>query len=262
MIAFRKIHLSAVIALLTAALCLAGCASPRRPLVNPELPPGPPPPATASRFIANEVQARARYAQALALVDQTSVLIPGWAEAAAPLAAARAGLLARAWDEAIAQSEEAGARAEASLSDYYARLANEELRKAYDHTGLRDTQLQELRGAEEILVTGNSRLAYGRLRQFNERVSRFVKPYAVRPGDSLWVIAGKPSTYANSWLWPLIWQDNLAVLPDPNRLRAGQVLRLRPHPTVGEVVNAIEQSRGDIKRKTSTPRIGEIREAR
>lgn len=262
MTAFTRFRLSGMVALLVASLCLAGCASTRRAPVNPELPPDLARPAAAPRSVANEVQARARYAQALALVDQTSVLIPGWAEAAAPLASARAGLLARTWDDSILQSDEASARAEAALSDYYARLANEELRKAYDHTGLRDTQLQELRGAEEILVTGNSRLAYGRLRQFNDRVSKFVRPYAVRPGDSLWVIAGKPGTYANPWVWPLIWQDNLAVLPDLNRLRAGQVLRLRPHPTVGEVVKAIEHSRGEVKRRSSTPRIGEIRETR
>ena len=258
----RKLRFRAVFALLAAVLGVAGCAATPRVHENPELPPGQPSPAPIAQSVANEAQSRARYAQALALADQTSVLIPGWAEAAMSLAQARALLLTREWDAAILQSDEATARAEAALSDHYARLANEELRKAYDYTGLGDSQLLELQGAEEILVTGNSRLAYGRLRQFNERVARIVKPYAVRPGDSLWVIASKPGTYANPWLWPLIWQDNLAVLPDPNRVRAGQVLTLRPHPRVNEVVKAIQHSRGKVRRVVSTPRIGEIREAR
>ena len=146
-------------------------------------------------------------------------------------------------------AREAMARAEEALSDHYARLANEELARSYTFSGLDDGQLLQLRAAEEILVTGNSRLAYGRLRQLNRQLEQRVRTYTVRAGDSLWVIAGRPEIYANSLLWPLIWQANVTVIPDPNRLRSGQRLKLRPHPSVQEIADAVDTARGRKPKK-------------
>lgn len=112
------------------------------------------------------------------------------------------------------------------------------------------------------MVTGNSRLAYGRLRTLNGQLEKRVKTYTVRSGDSLWVIAGRPEVYANSLLWPLVWQANITLIPDPDRLRREQVLKLRPHPSVDEIAEAVGVARGERQAVPGvTPDIGEIREA-
>ncbi|WP_420465548.1 LysM peptidoglycan-binding domain-containing protein [Panacagrimonas sp.] len=211
---------------------------------------------------AGESQARGRAAQATALVQQTQVLVPSWTAADLTLSTAHAALLAQDWSLARRKADEAAALAEQTLSDFYARQANAELQRAQQYTGLDDAQLLQLRTAEEIMATGNSRLAYGQLRQLNWQLDKRIKTYAVRSGDSLWVIAAQPEHYANPWLWPLIWRANLSVLPDPDRLRSGQVLRVRPHPKVDEVVQALSYSRREAGIEAGvTPEIGEIREA-
>lgn len=211
---------------------------------------------------AGEASARQRLERAVALTAQTQALVPGWPGAESQLADSRRAIAQRDWTAARVAAEEALARADQAASDHYARLANEELARSYTYSGLDDTQLLQLRAAEEIMVTGNSRLAYGRLRMLNRQLEGRMKTYTVRSGDSLWVIAGKPEVYANSLLWPLVWQSNVAIIPDPDRLRRGQVLRLRPHPGVEEIAEAIDIARG--KRPVvvgTTPSIGEIREA-
>lgn len=246
------------------ALCVAGCAV-RAPDVVPERP-SPEPvasdrglPADAASDRGAESAARERYGQVRVLSDQTQALT-GRAPAAEALAAAARALDERRWAAAASASEQAAAAAEAAISDHYARQANAELARAYEHTGLSDAQVLQLRAAEEILVTGNSRLAYGRLRMLNEQLTKRLKTYVVETGDSLWVIAGRPETYANPHLWPLVWQSNLAVIPNPNRLRRGQVLQIRPHPSVEEVAQAVDYARGKRKRAV-TPQIGPIRRA-
>jgi len=209
-----------------------------------------------------EVGARMRLDQAEAIATQTRQLLGTWNGADEDLATARASIGARDWNAALAASDEALARAEQAISDHYARLANTELARSYGYAGLDDGQVLQLRAAEEILITGNSRLAYGRLRTLNQQLEKRMKTYTVRSGDSLWVIAGRPEVYANSLLWPLIWQANVAVIPNPDRLRRGQVLKVRPHPDVNAIAEAVDVARGK-RRETPgiTPSIGEIREA-
>jgi len=202
--------------------------------------------------------------QAEALVAQTRSLIPAWRGADDDLVQARAARSRGDAAEMRVGAREAMARAEEALSDHYARLANAELARSYAYSGLDDGQLLQLRAAEEILVTGNSRLAYGRLRQLNGQLEKRVRTYTVRSGDSLWVIAGRPEVYANSLLWPLIWQTNVTVIPNPDRLRRGQVLKLKTHPSVQEIADAVDTARGNRRKKPptgTTTRIGEIREA-
>lgn len=204
-----------------------------------------------------EADARQRVAQSVTFVEQTRVLLPTWTEAEPLLRAAREALAAGDWKTAATLAVEADARTDAALSDHYATLAEDELHRAYQFVGLDDAQLLQLRAAEETLIAGNGRLAYGRLRQLNRQITQRLKTYTVRAGDSLWVIAGRRDGYANPWLWPLIWQANLAVLPNPDRLLKGQVLKLRPHPTADEVAVAIRQA----KREAGVlPTIGRVRE--
>lgn len=251
--------------MLAAILVCTGCtltpwrdAPPERPL-EVAITSSPP---QSSHHQADETQARARSAQAVTLVRQTQVLVPTWTAGDLSLSTARAALLAADWSLAWRKADEAAALAEETLSDFYARQANAELQKAQRHTGLDDAQLLRLQAAEEILATGNSRLAYGQLRQLNWQLAKRIKTYAVQSGDSLWVIAAQSQHYSNPWLWPLIWRANLAVLPNPNRLRSGQVLKVRPHPTVDEAVDAVSYARREAGVETGvTPEIGEIRAA-
>ncbi len=209
-----------------------------------------------------EASARSRVAEAEALTTQTRQLVGGWSGADPDLAAARGAIEGRDWSGARAAGDEAIAHSEQAISDHYARLANEELARSYAYSGLDDGQLLQLRAAEEIMVTGNSRLAYGRLRTLNQQLQTRVKTYVVRAGDSLWVIAGRPEVYSNSLLWPLVWQANATVIPNPDHLRRGQVLKVRPHPSADEIAEAVSVARGERRALPGvTPDIGEIREA-
>ena len=225
------------------AVMIAGCAG-RVPKPLPTAPETPRPArVTPSVPVLAESAARARVAQAAAMVEQTRMLVPVWDAAEPHLRLARSALLVRAWDVAGGHADEAMAAAESTLSDFYTRRANAELARAQTYTGLDDEHLSRLLAAEEILSTGNSRLAYGELRRLNAWLDSRIQTHAVRSGDSLWSIASQARHYANPWLWPLIWRANLAVLPDPDRLRSGQVLRVQRHPTVDEVADALLLSR-------------------
>ncbi|MCC2655812.1 MAG: uncharacterized protein K0Q76_920 [Panacagrimonas sp.] len=254
---------------LVLAFACGGCGIRPHARPAPEFPPPSAQSMPASRSLApgNAVElnaARQQLQQAEVIVRQTRDLIAGWNGAEGDLVQARAALSQGETAQARAAAREALARAEAALSDHYARLANQELARSYGYSGLDDGQLLQLRAAEEILVTGNSRLAYGRLRELNRQLEKRIRTYTVRSGDSLWVIAGRPEVYANSLLWPLIWQANATIIPDPNRLRSGQRLKLRPHPSTQEIADAVDIARGNRKKKIeagTTPRIGDIREA-
>jgi nucleoid-associated protein YgaU len=248
-------------------LCLAcaACATKSvRDDAAPEMPPGtergvvgaePVPPVFA---VATEQSAGLRLSNAAGLVGQAGKIMPGWHDADPELSQAQGAFERRDWPRASVHADEAQAIADASLSDHYTRLAESELVKTHAFTGLDEAELVLMREAEETLVAGNGRLAYGRLRTLNARLAAGAKSYTVKRGDSLWIIAGRPEVYANPWLWPLIWQANTSVIPNPKRLLAGQQLELPKHPTVQDVAQAIAVARG---RRGATPQIGEIRPA-
>lgn len=140
----------------------------------------------------------------------------------------------------------------------YLERAQLELQKSYQYTGLSDVQIAQQKNAESQLLLGAGEAAYRSLLQLNAQLRDGIKPYAVRRGDNLWIISARPEIYGNPWLWPLIWQNNLQVIPDPNRLAAGQQLKIRPNPTIQEVVDAVNTAREQIK--SSDTRIGEVKE--
>lgn len=139
------------------------------------------------------------------------------------------------------------------------RQAQEALQQSYQFTGLSDSQLAQQKSAEALLVQGQSKPALQALQRLNEELRTGNKSYVVKSGDSLWVISGKSEVYGNPWLWPLIWQSNLQVLPNPDKLTSGQQLKIRPNPTIQEVVDAVTYARE--KNQRSETRIGEIKES-
>lgn len=196
------------------------------------------------------------------LVQQTRSLQPDWRGADRLLEQISAAIDTSQWDKALRLIEEADAQARIAISDYYARQANVELARAYNFIGLSDAQLLQLRHVEEMMVTGNSKRAFGQLRVINAEIEQRVEPYQVRAGDSLWLISSRPEAYANPFLWPLIWQANISIIPNPDRLRRGQILDIKPHPTASDVAEAIARAKGQSPRKTLTPTIGPIRRGR
>lgn len=140
-------------------------------------------------------------------------------------------------------ARQAEARADYALQTHFTRKAAAELALIYATTGLDDNELGQLRAAEAALIRGQSSLALSRLQDLRKIARAASRTFTVERGQTLSGIAARPEVYGNSLLWPLIWAANKATVPDPNRLRAGQQLIIRPHPTVDEVVKAIEMAR-------------------
>ena len=139
-------------------------------------------------------------------------------------------------------ARQAAARAEGAIENQRTREAATLLKGLYDTTGLSDAQLADLRAAEAQLVRGENAAALKRLRAI-KTVAQKPRDYTVQRGDTLSAIAARESVYGNSLLWPLLWAANREAIPDPHRLRAGQTLKIRPSPTVDEVVQAIREAR-------------------
>lgn len=202
----------------------------------PALPPLPPPPRASDRRVLPKVAPAA------------SAPRPAVAAAATPSAGPATA------SGATAEPAPAEAESPATL-----RAAQEALQQSYQFTGLTDAQLAQQKSAEALLVRGDSAAALRALQRLNQELRGGSKAYVVQSGDTLWVISGKPEIYGNPLLWPLIWQSNLQALPNPDRVSAGQTLRIRPNPTVQDVVDAVTYARE--QRQRSQTRIGEIHEA-
>lgn len=151
-------------------------------------------------------------------------------------------------------ARQASSRADYAVETQRTREAAALLKNLYDTTGLSDAQLAQLRAAEAALVRGNQTVALKQLKAL-QTAAKAPRPYIVQRGDTLSAIAARESVYGNSLLWPLLWAANRSTLPDPNRLRAGSTLKIRPSPTVDEVVAAIQTAR----QYPSRVRIGRVK---
>ena len=71
-------------------------------------------------------------------------------------------------------------------------------------------------------------------------------------GDTLWKIAAK--IYGDGNQWKKIYEDNRDILTDPNKIYAGQVLKIRTTVTTG---NQDEQTEGTVAGGTYTVQPGD-----
>jgi LysM repeat protein len=139
-------------------------------------------------------------------------------------------------------ARQAANRASFALENQQTQQAATLLAGLYQTTGLSDAQLAAMRAAETALVRGETAAALKGLKAIKTSVQK-PRQYVIQRGDTLSGIAARQSTYGNSLLWPLIWDANREQVPNPDRIRAGMTLKIRPSPTVAEVVAAIKTAR-------------------
>ncbi|MDO9453852.1 MAG: LysM peptidoglycan-binding domain-containing protein [Stagnimonas sp.] len=139
-------------------------------------------------------------------------------------------------------ARQATSRGESAVETQRTREAATLLKSLYETTGLSDAQLAQLRSAEAQLVRGENATALKHLQAIKAAAQK-PRDYTVQRGDTLSAIAARESVYGNSLLWPLLWEANRASIPNPHRLRAGAKMKIRPSPSVDEVVKAIAEAR-------------------
>jgi len=62
--------------------------------------------------------------------------------------------------------------------------------------------------------------------------------YTVRKNDTLWAIAGKDSTYSDSFQWPLIYKANRDTIKDPDLIYPRQDFMILKGVEADEVAHA------------------------
>jgi LysM domain len=65
---------------------------------------------------------------------------------------------------------------------------------------------------------------------------------AVRPGDTLWIIALRQDVYGSGWLYPLIYKANRDLLPDPSHPAVGTLLKVPRGVPDAEIEKAEEEA--------------------
>lgn len=64
--------------------------------------------------------------------------------------------------------------------------------------------------------------------------------YEVRPGDTLWSIAGRSEVYGDSFEWPLVFKANRDQIQDPDLISPKQVLTIKKDVSDDEKDRAIK----------------------
>ncbi|MGH8460803.1 MAG: LysM peptidoglycan-binding domain-containing protein [Stenotrophobium sp.] len=136
-------------------------------------------------------------------------------------------------------------------------LARNALPRLYTYTGLSDAQLQQVHEVELAIAQRQGHRAWQLASELEQQLKNRITHHRVARGESLWTISGREDIYDNPWLWPLIWDANRDTVRDPSRLRAGQTLKIRPNPTIKEVVRAVNYAH---EHAGSHIHIGEVRE--
>lgn len=53
------------------------------------------------------------------------------------------------------------------------------------------------------------------------------KQYIVKKNDCLWKIAGKAQVFGDSFLWPILYQDNRLIIKNADVIKPNQILEVR-----------------------------------
>ena len=245
-----------------AALLLNACNLPMR--IEPHRPaaakPAPRLTATApTQASALSADARSALVLATSRVAEAKHERPDWISADNVLALARSAAAQGDSARVISLSKQAMNWADLSLGGQFLAQANAQLQKLYAYTGLSDAQLARVQEAEAAVARNDGRAAYGITNALSEELRKSEKRHKVNRGESLWTISARPDIYANPFLWPLIWQTNKDTVKNPSNVREGQVLKIRPNPTVNEVVDAVTYAREHTGTRIN---IGEVKEVK
>lgn len=247
-----------------AALGLCACNLPMRidklpPATTARAPAPAPARAAAVTTPGLSAEARSALATATARVAQAKRERPDWIDADNLLAMARSAAAQGDSARVIALSKQASNWANTALGGQYLAQANAQLQKLYTYTGLSDAQLARVKQAEDAIAANDGPGAFEITQALSEELRNSVKRHKVGKGESLWTISARPDIYANPFLWPLIWQSNKDTVKNPSNLRAGQELKIRPNPTINEVVDAVTYAREHTGTRIN---IGEVQEVK
>jgi hypothetical protein len=76
--------------------------------------------------------------------------------------------------------------------------------------------------------------------------------YLVKPGDSLWKIAGKNGTMQDSFRWPLLFKENRDQIEDPDFIYPKQDLRYKKEYTESEIADSVKKAQATPKYQPRT----------
>jgi LysM repeat protein len=79
---------------------------------------------------------------------------------------------------------------------------------------------------------------------FTQHLQAQTRTYTVRPGDTLSGIAQR--FYGNPAEWPVIYDDNLSVIQNPNVIYAGEVLKIPDGPPAATVLTSAANLSGTL----------------
>ncbi|HTB34809.1 MAG TPA: LysM peptidoglycan-binding domain-containing protein [bacterium] len=66
--------------------------------------------------------------------------------------------------------------------------------------------------------------------------------YIVKPGDSLWAIAGDPSVQGDNFRWPLLFKANRDQIIDPDLIEPAQDLTWKDNYNTDEIGDAVSKA--------------------
>ncbi len=119
------------------------------------------------------------------------------------------------------------------------KLANQALEQA------KDAQAQAARENQKFLdmMSESDRAAHEAAMVGTGMVGAGADSYTVVRGDNLWNISGKPTIYADSYQWPLIYKANRNQIKDPDLIYPGQNFSIDRNATSAEIDAAINHAK-------------------